>query len=356
LIRKKKIRTLFDVKQSDLIMYTNLMRVSLDNHLNGQIILPDTIVILNLGDRFNQKISRFPSKLVRLRIGKKYVHKLPELTTLQKLHVGCAYNHKLKLSTSLKELWWFNPNEVPELPHGLTCLRLILDNTWISQKILPKTLTKLMLFGCNITHVPTHVTHLSWDCDGILPILHNNMTSLSLTGNPNRNIDDLLHSLTHLLVNCDININQYSPKLMYLNWVNCDDIPKIPNTLKYLIIGNENCKHGLKCDDCNHILHHSKQTHKKHQLKLPRGLKYLKWACNKHPPKLPKKLTCIQWYSHNIIPILPCTLTTLNIWHHYNHKITTIPTSVINIQVSRDYAYIDELRLLCKNKILFEYD
>jgi hypothetical protein len=360
--KKKKVRALFmsndfDLKYVDLTEYINLMLVHINDCFNKQIILPNTVVDLDLGLEQREQILKFPSGLSRLNLCNIYKHKIPELTKLIELRVGCECDPNIKLTAwqkTLRHLTWYKPDQNPEIPQGLISLNLFAHQ--LSSMVLPRNLKYLWVFDCKgyISKLPNTITHLVWNSMCELPYLHEGLLYLSLM----HCFDTIMfpNSLTHLLINWGVHVKQLPKKLIYLNWKSETILPALPDELEYLVINNW----SGQCSDTSNIL------------KLPDNLKYLKWACKLKLPILPEslvtlilesnydpnislpiKLTCLRWCCKYKLLKLPNTLITLELHNCYEHKLPSLPQTLTRLIISRNYKYINKLRRLYSNKMIY---
>jgi hypothetical protein len=367
--QKKKVRKLCITYDSylinciDLSDYTNLMHVMLEEYLDNKLILPHSVTNLDLNASYTRKLSNLPSDLIHLDIGLEYNHKLPELTKLRTLCVGFDYEFKIKLPKTLKHLTWRNDIDDLELPHGLTHLTVSAYDISSLSKIIPSTLTHLDIktFGEGTSHVPLTVipltvTHLTWGREKRLPKMHNKLTHLSLEGYYNRNTKNLPDSITHLIVHCNVTIHNFPSSLIYLKWA-CADIPHIPSTVKYLIIGDEDCDYMWGNIVIHEGLSHLKWCRLKKMPLLPTSLHTLIiHKCYRYDiTTLPAKLVCLKLLCHEKLPTLPNTLITLELGYDYKHKLPKLPSRLNRIIISHDYKHINELRQTYGDKIIYNY-
>jgi hypothetical protein len=357
--KKKKIRILQDVTETDLTEYVNLMKVSFNFEFNNKIQLPPNILHLELNMDLTQKI-HIPPNIMYLKSGYCYNHPLPPLLKLHTLQIEWNYSFKITLPKSLKHLIWYNRNELPKLPQGLTHLTFAYAKPCFEQ--FSNTLTHLSVkyLNTNIIYIPHTITHLTWNNEHKLPLLSNNLTYLSLGDYYSHKINILPDSLTHLLIGPNVIINVFPAKLKYLKLLNKINRIQLSNRLEYLVIGDYD--------------HNNEST--KHKFMLPNTLKYLKWTINLRLPelpdslcmleyysskrrhkiiKLPIHLTCLKWMCNRRLPILPDTLITLELKFDYIHKLPTLPHTLTRLIVSRNYKRINELRELYLCKIIYEY-
>jgi hypothetical protein len=365
--KKKKVRKICISYNSesmgciDLSEYTNLIQLLLDEGTNNKLILPHSITHLDLWSHYTRKLNNFPPGLIYLDIGMRYKHKLPELTKLRTLHVYCEYKYEMKLPNSLKHLTWHNDADIPGLPHGLTQLTITIRAVPALLETIPSTLTHLRVEESTedivyTSDIPDIITHLTWRCRNPLPKLHNKLIYLSLGGNLRMKTINLPNSITHLIFCCGINIKSLPTSLTYLKWGYDRRSPKVPKTLKYLIVSDE---YGYICPKIN----------------IPANLKFLKWSCVKQLPSLskslhtlildsgynydittlPAKLTRLKLYCNKRLPPLPTTLITLELKSNYTHKLPPMPTSLTKLIISCDYKYINVLRNLYGGKMIYDY-
>jgi hypothetical protein len=382
--KKKKVRKICVSQKSasincvDLSGYTNLIQVLLDEGDNKTVILPQSVTCLDFWTDYARKLFNFPPNLIHLDIGTIYEYKLPELTKLRTLRIGGEYKYKIKFPKTLRHLTWFNYNDVPQLPLGLTHLAIMIDAIPALLKVIPGTLTHLEIEDYSTgdpstedsstedilytSDIPDTITHLTWNSIKSLPGLHDKLIYLSLEENMGKESINLPNSITHLIISCSAILASFPTSLIYLKWACNRKAPDVPNTLKYLIVSDRYI--------CGKFISYTVG-----KIKIPLYLKHLKWLSFTQLPSLPRslhtlilyskynydittlpsKLTCLKLYCNKRLPALPNTLITLKLKDDYTHKLPVIPSVLTRLIISRKYKYINKIRQTYSDRIIYDY-
>jgi hypothetical protein len=93
-LNKKKTRQLINVIDSNLIYYTNLLKITFDYKFNQSLYeLPITLRYLTFGIYYNHKLPKLPCGLVHLSFGQNFNQRLPKLPAkLKYLDFGYCFN------------------------------------------------------------------------------------------------------------------------------------------------------------------------------------------------------------------------------------------------------------------------
>jgi hypothetical protein len=377
---KKKVRKLINVKDLNLTEYKNTVSIKFDHKFNQSIRFPNNVTHLTFGCKFNQclqlsnsithitfdyafdqPIMYLPCRLIYLKLGFSFNHKLPKLPkTLTELHLGeefnqeilhfparlrvlntnDKYNHKLPSLSNLTHLTIQNRANCDILfPSTLTHLEW---NCGDHISSLPHKLTHLMIFKYQYKHhLPLSIRHLTinmYDIEYKFIDLPRNLKYLYISVYDATNKDDVYNDFSR-------KINKLPDTLTHLDWEyyftssNPIQVPKLPLGLKYLRI-----KYYQE-----HEIGHS------HKLPdLPSKLIYLNIGDNFNqilpkPPSTLKHLELGNNFNH-ALPELPSTLKHLELGDNFNHVLPKLPLElevlILGNQFNHEIPHLSKLKHL----------
>lgn len=402
----KRVRKLSYINNLDLTQYANLMMIVFDYDFNQQInIIPNSVTHLIFGDNFNQKINRFPVSLTHLIFGEhfnQYINKYPD--NIRHLSFGFSFNQRIDVLPKKLIYLIFGrgfyceyDHACPKLPHGLT--HLIISGHFNHKPItLSDDLIYLKLSGSIksiFPNQPKKLTHLIWEMGNLkvdmmspslkililanwynydlprLPnliklicgdgfnhklILPDSLCYLSCGDSYNTKIH-LPDKLTHLHMGNKFNKEIELPdNLTHLFWYNESNIPKLPNKLIYLKIGNDRKsaaeqKYKYDNDDVFNSKYLSRlilpinstsstatlEWNAPYDLpQIPTQFTHLiigyKFVVRDGAMQLPNHITHLTWNSKYNVPQLPQKLICLELGHRFTHCIDNVPKSIKEIR------------------------
>jgi hypothetical protein len=321
---------------------------------------------------------------------------LPKLTKIHTLRIGYQYNHIIKLPSTLKHLLWCNKNKIPALPNGLTHLTLINNKTTKMSTNIPKSLSHLMILESNvgIRNIPNTITHLTWECNNKLSVLHEGLLYLSVDLNYKYTIRNLPNTITHLIMGRSTKIDVFPPHLTYLKCPFDNTLPDFSHNLEYLIV-IDNMNRITQCRNRNrswikrykirdktmksnsNCKNNTNRNNSNCEFTLLIKIKHLNWQCRERLPQLPillktlilgrrfnrigircemlnslTKLTCLRWLIEQKLTYVPNNLMILELGSCYASEIPQLPITISRIKISNMYPYLNTLQTLYVDKII----